>query len=83
MEYFQEKAINTFALKPKQWKRFVYDMNVIWPHKNKPLNDFLDHLNSRWEHMKSTMEIEENAHLPFLDVLITKNANGSLAHQVY
>ena len=29
------------------------------------------------------MEIEQNNSLPFLDVLVTHNDNGSLSHQVY
>ena len=29
------------------------------------------------------MEIQENNKLPFLNVLITKKADGSLSHQVY
>ena len=33
--------------------------------------------------MKFTMDIEENNNISFLDVLITKNGDGSLAHQVY
>ena len=29
------------------------------------------------------MEIEKKHYLPFLDVLVTRNENGSLSHQVY
>lgn len=47
------------------------------------LDNFLTHLNKKSDHIKFTMEIQENNCLPLLDVLITKKADGSLAHQVY
>ena len=41
------------------------------------------HLNSQSDHIKFTMEVQENDSLPFLDVLITKKTDDFLAHQVY
>ena len=83
MEHFENKAIESFSLKPCEWKRFVDDTNLIWTHGRENLNKFLTHLNNQSEHIKFTMEVQENNRLPFLDVLITKNEYGSLAHQVY
>ena len=83
MENFENKAIETFSLKPREWKIFVDDTNLIWTHGRENLNKFLTHLNNQSEHIKFTMEVQENNRLPFLDVLITKNKDGSLAHQVY
>ena len=47
------------------------------------MEDFLRHMNSQSEDIKFTMEIEEDNNLPFLDVLLTKENDGTLAHQVY
>ena len=35
------------------------------------------------EHIKFTMEMEEEGKLAFLDVLLTKKVDGSLGYQVY
>ena len=59
------------------------DMNINWPHGKESLKEFLGHLNSRSDHIKFTMEIEEENKIPFLDVLITKKNGGVLGHQVY
>ena len=83
MEAFEKSAIDAFPLKPKWWKRFVDDTNINWPHGRESLIEFLGHLNSRSDHIKFTMEVEEDNHIPFLDVLITKRNDGTLGHQVY
>ena len=83
LQNFENKDIESFSLKPHEWKRFVDDTNLIWTHGRENLNKFLTHLNNQSEHIQFTMEVQENNCLPFLDVLITKNEDGSLAHQVY
>ena len=40
-------------------------------------------MNNQSNHIKFTMEIQENIRLPFLEVPITKREDGSLSHQVY
>jgi hypothetical protein len=45
------------------------------------LQDF-QHLNSIHKNIRFTMEIEENGRLPFLDVLVTRNTDGSPGHSV-
>ena len=79
----KQLAIDSFPLKPKEWKRFIDDTNIIWPHGRDNLDKFLTHLNGRLDHISFTMEIQENDCLPFSDVLITKKLDGSVAHQVY
>ena len=59
------------------------DTNFIWPHGKEKLVDFVIPMNDQSNHIKFTMEIQDNSCLPFLDVLITKKEDGSLAHQVY
>ena len=83
MEHFESRALETTPLKPHCWKRFVDDTFFIWPHPKDTLVPFLNHLNSHSPHIQFTMEIEQNNSLPFLDVLVTHNDNGSLSHQVY
>ncbi len=83
METFEQHILESFVLKPKCWYRYVDDTFVIWPHGKDSLNQFLDHLNSQHSTIKFTMEIEQSGCLPFLDVLIKRNADGTLAHSVY
>ena len=66
MEAFEKSAIESFPLKPEWWKRFVDDTNINLPHGNESLKEFLGHLNSRSEHIKFTMEVEEDNQIPFL-----------------
>ena len=83
MEYFEGKALNSYPIKPKVWKRFIDDTHIIWPHGKEKLDTFLVHLNNQSDHIKFTMEIEENNCLPFLDVLLTRKTDGTIAWQVY
>ena len=73
MEHFETKAIESYPLKLEQWKRFVDDTYVIWPHGKEKLKKFLEHLNSLSNSIKFTMEMEENGCLSFLDILIKTN----------
>ena len=54
-----------------------------WPHGEDKLGEFQIHLDTQCDIIKFTLEKEEEIPLPFLDVLITKNPDGSLSHQVY
>ena len=65
MEMFKKCAINHFPLKHKRWKRYVDDIDVVWPHGINTLNQFLGHINNQNNNIKFTMEIEENNRLPF------------------
>ena len=47
------------------------------------LAEFKSHINNQCDSIKFTLEKEEEKSLPFLDVLITKNIDNSLSHQVY
>ena len=83
MEQFETRALEKTPLKPRCWKRFVDDTFVVQPHPKDTLVSFLNHLNSHSPHIQFTMEFEQNNSLPFLDLLVTRNDNGSLSHQVY
>lgn len=77
IEHFEQKALRSFPYTPEEWKRFVDDIFAKWSHGKEKLDLFLNHLNSLSDHIKFTIEIENNNQLPFLDVLLTKR-EGSL-----
>jgi hypothetical protein len=56
---------------------------VIWPHGENKLQEFLLFLNSIHQNIKFTMDMENNDFLPFLDVLVCRQPNGTLGHTVY
>ena len=59
------------------------DTCVIWPLGREKLNLFLRHLNSLSDSIKFTMEVEVDGFLPFLDILLSRNEDGSISHQVF
>ena len=59
------------------------DTFMIWPHGQETLQDFLHHLNGIHGNIKFTKELEQNAILPFLYVLVEKKMDGTLGHTVY
>ena len=83
MEYFESKALNSTHLLPKLWKRYVDDTNVIWSDGQEELDLFFNHINSQSLTIKFTKEQEVDGCLPFLDILISKNSDGSLSHRVF
>ena len=83
MEDFESKALTSSRLLPMLWKSFVDDTFVIWSHGKEKLELFFLHLNNQSSSIKFTMEFECNGSLPFLDILLSRNDNGSFSHQVY
>jgi len=61
----------------------VDDTNVIWSHGQDELYLFFDHLNRKSSAIKFTKEQEVDGCLPFLDIHISRNDDGSLAHRVF
>jgi hypothetical protein len=61
----------------------VDDTFAIWPHGKEKLKDFLNHLNGFNNNIQFTMEVEEDGHLPFLDIDVYRKRDGSLRHKVY
>lgn len=83
MANLEDRAISTFPLKPKVWKRYVDDIFVIWQHGRNELNNFFHHISSVNEKIKFTMKMEENGKLPFLDILLYRTALKKIGHTVY
>jgi hypothetical protein len=56
---------------------------IIIRHGKDKLTEFLEHLNGLHKNIQFTMEIEEEGHLPFLDIHIYRKTDNSLGHKVY
>ena len=81
---FEETALSNYHIKLKIWKRSVDDVFLIWSHGKYELDLFLQYINGLHLSINFTMETEdEQRSLPFLDVIFTRNTNGSLSHSVY
>ena len=82
MEKFENQAINTAPQCPLFWRRFVDDTFTILQSCQK--TSFLEHLNSIDEHIQFTSEEAGNdGSIPFLDVLIIPDEEGSMKTTVY
>ena len=82
MESFDVNVIRSAPHPPYLWKRFVDDTFTIIESSKK--NEFLEHINSIDSHIQFTAEDQRNnGAMPFLDILITPNRNGSLSTSVY
>ena len=83
MEEFELDTIDNADLRPNLWLRYVDDTFVVWPRGKTALQEFLLHLNSQHPLIKFTMEQEKNNTISFLDVQVTRKADGTLAHTVH
>ena len=83
MENLEEKAISTAPHPPYLWKRFVDDTFTIIESSQR--RAFLDHINSIDQHIQFTCceEQREDGSIPFLDILVMPNEDGSLSSTVY
>ena len=66
---------------PKIWYRYVDDIFCIIP-ESFDINQFLNTLNNQYPSISFTFELEQNAQLPFLDILIKRKTNH-LEFEVY
>ena len=82
MEAFEDKAINTALHPPKIWKRYEDDIFVVQQESQK--EEFFQHINQVDTSIKFTMEeAGPDGSIPFLDLLITHKADGTLTTKVY
>ena len=74
MEYFEQKALSTA---PRLWCRYVDDSCV---HKQ----EFLQHINSVHPAIQFRVETnKEDGSIPFLDIIVKPEADGTLSITVY
>ena len=84
MEEFEKKALATSTLKPEFLFRYVDDTLSSWAHGLENLDRFLEHINSLHPSVKLTLEMQrEDKTIPFLDVLLVIQKDGSLGRMVY
>ena len=82
MENFEVKAIRSSPHPPYLWKRFVDDTFTIIDSSHN--SEFQEHINSIDERIQFTCEDQrEDGSMPFLDILITPEEDGSLSTSVY
>ena len=80
-EDVENRALETFDIQLPFWKRFVDDTCTVVPRDR--VYDLLNHLNNTEESIQFTCETESNGCLPFLDVLISHQSDGSIQTSVY
>ena len=82
MEYLEQKTLSTAPHPPRFWCRFVDDTFVI--HKEANKEGFLQHMNSVDPAIRFTVEDnKQNRSIPFLDIIVKPEADGSLSITVY
>ena len=82
IENFEVEEINTAPHPPHLWKRYVDDTFTIIRSSHR--SEFLEHINSIDENIQFTSEDQrEDELMPFLDILIIPNEDGSLSTTVY
>ena len=82
MEFFEDRALSTAVNPPRWWKRFVDDTFVILKKDKK--EEFLQHINSVDPSIQfTTEEQKEDGSMPFLDILVTPQEDGTLTSKAY
>ena len=81
MEDVKQRALATFPNPPKFWKRYVDDTCCALATSD--IDRFHQHINSIEPHIQFTVEIETNGPLPFLDLLLRREEDGSISTSVY
>ena len=81
MEDVEERALATFDGVVPFWKRYVDDVCTAVPGDR--IGDLLQHLNGIVPSISFTHEVESDSLLPFLDVLLHHQPDGSVSTSVY
>ena len=78
LDRLERQALERALQKPKFLVRYIDDYAGIWTHGKDALLDFLAFMNSVHDSVKFTIEHseEESGEVPFLDTLVTVEANG-------
>lgn len=83
MNYFEENAKQKFEYFPRIWYRYVDDVFAVFDMTFGTVEEFVKKLNSQFDSIKFTYEIQNNEQLPFLDVLVIKNSENTLEFDIY
>ncbi|XP_048259316.1 uncharacterized protein LOC125384342 [Haliotis rufescens] len=82
MTHFEQQALTTSPIQPICWYRKVDDTFVILKQDQDPTL-LLQHLNQQHPRVQFTIETEKDNQLPFLDVLVCRNAANRIQTSVY
>ena len=80
MEDVEQQALSIFHSPPQFWRRYVNDTCTALPLDL--VDSFHKHLNSIDPCIQFTME-ESNGQLPFLDILLSREEDGSICTSVH
>ena len=81
MEDIEQKALSTFHTPPRFWRRYVDDTCTALPLD--VVDSLHQHLNSVDPSIQFTVEKENGGQLPFLDILLSRESDGSISTSVY
>ena len=81
MEEVEERALATTDILLRFWKRYVEDTCTVLPAHS--LQELFDHLNGVEPSIQFTVETDLKGRLPFLDVLLQWDLDGSILTTVY
>lgn len=83
MEAFEQEVLDQAPLKPLIFWRYIDDTFLLWKHGQEALDKFVNYLNNVYDSIKLTLQQEWERKLSFLDILITRQADGTLGKSVY
>ena len=81
MEDIEQRALSTFHTPPRFWRWYVDDTCAALLVDL--VDSFHDHLNSIDSNIQFTVEKESDGRLPFLDICLTRDEDGSISTSVY
>ena len=81
MEDVEQQALSTYHSPPQFWRRYVDDTRTALPLDL--VDSFHKHLNSIDPCIQFMMEKESDRQLPFLDILLCREEDGSISTSVH
>ena len=81
MEDVEERALSSLDPPLPFWKRYVDDTCTAVPADR--IDELMDHLNGVEKSIQFTVELECDGKLPFLDLLLSHESDGSITTAVY
>ena len=81
MEDIECRTMSSFHTPPRFWRRYVDDTCAALPRDL--VEPFHEHLNSINANIQFTVERESGGQLPFLDVLLTREEDGTISTSEY
>lgn len=79
---FETLYVYTYHLQPLCYYRFIDDIFGIWSYGLEALKDFVEHLNSKVDTLKFTLEYTMDE-ISFLDVKVKKDNNNQICSDLF